>query len=86
MAATMNEQCAIVYSDDRGVNLLALPNGEKIPYIKATRVKQDVDDMRGGICQVFVLMYARLATPDEARALIDKNKRDGGGKHGEGGV
>ena len=63
------EDYVILYADNEGKHLIAMPNGEKVPRVAMTRVTQDTTDSRSGYCNIFVMIRGRIATPDEARAL-----------------
>lgn len=78
----------ILYTDSKGVQYIATPDGIKLPYQAATVVTQTVNDALrgGGACGVVVVLpYVRIATPDESKEIDLKNKT-AGDEHPTGGM
>lgn len=71
----------LVYTNSAGFQMLAMPDGTHIPCVIFTDVMQDADMGMSMRCTVWAKIYARLATPDEAKAIEARRRKTltGGG-------
>jgi hypothetical protein len=51
----MNMETVTVFVNKKGMHMLKMPNGDIIPNIGKTVVKQDIDQANVGLCDIIVV-------------------------------
>ena len=53
-----NEMCQ-VYFDEKGIQMIKMPNGEDVPKIISSTVEQSVDEAHAGMAIVTITMWCK---------------------------
>jgi hypothetical protein len=61
----MNMETVTVFIDEKGMQMLKMPNGDVIPGVFKTTVEQDAEQANTGTCTVTVIFTNAIVEPSK---------------------